>query len=89
MREELASYSDELGASPHCVVLTKTDLLGPEEDAPVLDAPEAWGVYTVSSVARTGLTALLEALWLSIREVIDAEAAGEAAGRGDEGWDTP
>jgi len=89
LREELASYSEELGARPHCVVLTKTDLLGPEEDTPVLDAPEAWGVYPVSAVARTGLPALLEALWLRIREVIDAEAAGEAAGTGDEGWDTP
>ena len=89
LREELASYSEELGARPHCVVLTKTDLLGPEEDTPVLDAPEAWGVYPVSAVARTGLPALLEALWLRIREVIDAEAAGEAAATGDEGWDTP
>ena len=89
LREELASYSEELGARPHCVVLTKTDLLGPEEDTPVLDAPEAWGVYPVSAVARTGLPALLEALWLRIREVIDAEAAGEAASTGDEGWDTP
>ena len=76
LREELSSYSDELGARPHCVVLTKTDLLGPEDDPPVLDAPEAWGVFTVSSVARTGLPGLLEALWMRVREVIDAEATG-------------
>jgi hypothetical protein len=50
-----------------------------------LDAPEAWGVFTVSSVARTGLSGLLEALWLRIREVIDTETTGT----GDEDWDTP
>jgi GTP-binding protein len=66
------------------VVLTKTDLLGPGDDPPVLDAPEAWGVFVVSSVARTGLSDLLEALWLRLREV-DEEAASE----GDEDWDTP
>ncbi len=86
LREELSSYSDELGAKPHCLVLTKCDLLGPEEDPPELDASEAWGVFPVSSVARTGIPALLEALWLRLREVIDREAASESAGAGDEDW---
>ena len=85
LREELSSYSEELGARPHCLVLTKTDLLGPEEDPPELDAPEAWGVFNVSSVARKGLDALLEALWLRIREAVEEEDAG----LGDEDWETP
>ena len=85
LREELLSYSEELGARPHCVILTKTDLLGPGDDPPALDAPEAWGVFGVSSVARTGLSDLLEALWVRLREVIDEEAAGT----GDDDWDTP
>ena len=85
LREELSSYSEELGARPHCVVLTKTDLLGPGDDPPPLDAPEAWGVFVVSSVARTGLSDLLEALWGRVREVIDEEAGGVE----EEDWDTP
>jgi GTP-binding protein len=82
LREELSSYSDELGARPHCVVLSKADLLAPGDDPPEFDAPEAWGVFTVSAVSRTGVPALLEALWLRLREVIDEEVAAE----GDEGW---
>lgn len=85
LREELSSYSEELGRRPHCVVLTKADLLAPGAAPPALEAPEAWGVYTVSSVARTGLPALLEALWVAVREVIDPKAAGA----GDEDWETP
>jgi GTP-binding protein len=85
LREELSSYSEELGATPHCVVLTKTDLLGPGEDPPTVDAPEAWGVFVVSSVARTGLSDLLEALWGKLREVLDEEEVDT----GDEDWDTP
>ncbi len=83
--EELSSYSAELATRPHCVVITKIDLRAPEEDPPVLDAPEAWGVFTVSSVAGTGLSDLLEALWAKIRDVIDEEAAAE----GDEDWGAP
>ncbi|MCH7889975.1 MAG: hypothetical protein IH921_00590 [Gemmatimonadetes bacterium] len=78
------------------MVLTKTDLLGPDDDPPVLDAPEAWGVFTISSVARKGLPTLLEALWSRIREVIEAEEAGGATGgaadkaldEDDEDWGT-
>ena len=40
LRDELSSYSDELGARPHCVVLSKADLLAPGEDPPEFDAPE-------------------------------------------------
>jgi hypothetical protein len=70
------------------VVLTKADLLAPGEDPPALDAPEADGVYTVSSVARTGLTDLLEALWVAVREAA-AGVGGEDPREGDEGWETP
>jgi GTP-binding protein len=85
LREELSSYSEELEATPHCVVLTKADLLGPEDDPPTLDTPKAWGVFVVSSVARTGLSELLEALWMRLRAVIDEEAGDT----GDEDWDSP
>lgn len=63
LREEVLSYSRELARTPHCVVLTKGDLLGGQEEAPMLEAPDAWGVYLISAVARKGLTPLLESLY--------------------------
>lgn len=86
LRAELSSYSDELAATPHCVVLTKADLLGPDEAPPELDAPEAWSVFLVSSVAQLGISALLEALWSRTREA--REEAHEDDGE-DEEWWTP
>jgi GTP-binding protein len=47
LRNELLSYSDELAAKPHCVVLTKTDLLHAEAEVPSVNAPDAWGVFAV------------------------------------------
>jgi GTPase len=62
LRREVAEYSPELAAKPHCVVFTKMDLLG-EDDPPPLDAPEAFGVYAISAAGRTGLDTLLAAWW--------------------------
>lgn len=76
LRNELAAYSAELAAKPHCVLLTKLDLLGPDAAVPVLDAPEAWGVFEVSAATRRGLAELLEALWRHVRGVV-AEEQGE------------
>jgi GTP-binding protein len=84
LRSELAAYSGDLAATPHCVVLTKTDLLGPDEPAPALSAPEAWGVYAISSVARKGLDVLLEELWTKSRAVEAEETAEDT-----EEWWTP
>jgi GTPase len=74
---ELARYSPELAKRPHCVVLTKTDLLGPEDAPPELVAPEAWGVFAISAVARRALEPLLEALWRRVRS--DGIGGGGAA----------
>ena len=38
LRHEIAEYSPDLAAKPHCVVFTKMDLLG-EEYAPPIEAP--------------------------------------------------
>ena len=84
LKSELEAYSSDLAATPHCVVLTKTDLVGPDEPLPEMDAPAAWGVYAVSSVARKGLPQLLEALWERSRAV-EAEEKGEDP----EEWWTP
>jgi GTPase len=67
LRAELRQYSDELADKPHCVVLTKTDTLGPGEEPGSVEAPAAWGQFSVSAVARRGLTQLLEAVWTQVR----------------------
>jgi GTP-binding protein len=83
LRDELRRYSEELAQKPHCVVITKTDLLQPGRDPPRLEAPAAWGQYAVSAVARRGLTELLEALWSAVRDTLaaDAQPADEEAYR--------
>ncbi|MEZ4423255.1 MAG: GTPase ObgE [Gemmatimonadota bacterium] len=63
LRAELASYAPELADRPHCVVLTKTDVLGPDDPLPAVHAPDAWGRHAISAVAGRGLRELLEALW--------------------------
>lgn len=78
LRSELAAHSAELADKPHCVILTKMDLLAPDDPAPPFDAPDAWGVFAISAVTRRGLPELLEALWSRVRDVI-ADAQGEEA----------
>jgi GTP-binding protein len=68
LRAEIRNYSSELALTPHCVVLTKADLLGPGDEPPGIHAPDAWGVFLVSAVARKGLQPLLESLFTRTRE---------------------
>jgi GTP-binding protein len=77
LRGELRRYSEELADKPHCIIITKTDVLPPGEDPPRIDAPDAWGQFAISSVARRGLTELLEALWLRVRDVVAEEEPEE------------
>ncbi|HEY7698896.1 MAG TPA: GTPase ObgE [Vicinamibacteria bacterium] len=63
LREELARYSEELAERPHCIVLTKADLIPPEAAPPEVRGANPWGVFVISSVTGTGVEALLEALW--------------------------
>jgi GTPase len=70
LRGELGQYSTELAEKPHCVILTKSDVLPPDAPLPRVDAPAAWGHFVVSAVARRGLPELLEALWSCVREEI-------------------
>jgi GTP-binding protein len=79
LREELRGHAASLAALPHCLVLTKADLLGPDASPPTVEAPEAWGRFVISSVARTGLDPLLEALWERSRRPDEEEAADEEA----------
>ena len=68
LRAELASYSEALAAKPHCVVFTKLDLLG-EEYTPPIDAPNAFGIFSISAANRDGLEALLAAWWTRLLDI--------------------
>ena len=80
LRSEIEQYSEELAAKPHCVVFTKMDLLG-DDEAPPIDAHDAFGVFAISGAARTGLEELKLAWWrrvldmkkLAVRPVRDLE----------------
>ena len=65
LRHEIAEYSVDLAAKPHCVVFTKLDLLG-EDYAPPIEAPEAFGRFAISAAARDGLDPLLSAWWSAL-----------------------
>ena len=72
LRHEVGEYSRELAAKPHCVVFTKLDLMGEDDYVPEIDAPDAFGVYSISAAGRVGLDALLDAWWrqlLGMRKV--------------------
>lgn len=65
LRAEVAAYSEELAAKPHCVVFTKLDLLG-ELYAPPIIAPDAFGMFAISAANREGLSPLLAAWWTEL-----------------------
>jgi GTP-binding protein len=73
LRSELRKYSDELADKPHVVLITKMDILGPDDEAPRVDAPDAWGQFALSAVAHQGLQDVLEAMWQRVRDVIEDE----------------
>lgn len=75
LREEVRNYSEELALIPHCLVLSKTDLLGPDDLPPEVDAPEAWGVFPISAVARKNLSPLLESLFAQTR--VEEQRSGD------------
>ena len=62
LRREVATYSAELAAKPHCIVFTKLDLLG-EDYIPPIEAPDAFGIFAISGAARTGLDTMLAGWW--------------------------
>ena len=79
LQREVAAYSPELAAKPHCVVFTKLDLLG-EEYVPPIEAPGSFGSFSISAAARTGLETLMSGWWsrlLRLRQ--DQESAAREA----------
>ncbi len=85
LRSELARYSPDLDAVPFAVALTKMDLLPPRTEPPAPDVPGSIGTFPISSVARTGIDALLEALWDASRTM----AAREHERTDEEEWWSP
>ena len=80
LRTEIASYSAELAQKPHCVVFTKLDLLG-EHYVPEIEAPDAFGKYSISAAGRLGLDEIKAAWWsrlLEMRKAAELEKAEEA-----------
>ena len=75
LMDELRQYSEALAGKPHCVIFTKSDLLPPDWPTPQVNAPAAWGQFTISAVAQRGLEPLLEALWLHAAAVMAQENA--------------
>ncbi|MEE9132431.1 MAG: GTPase ObgE [Gemmatimonadota bacterium] len=67
LKSELAEYSRELAEKPHCIVVSKVDLLAPGDDPPHVSAPDAFGTHVVSGVARAGLQGLAEGLWSVVK----------------------
>jgi GTP-binding protein len=65
LRHEISVYSPELAQKPYCVVFTKLDLLG-EDYTPPIEAPDAFGVYSISAAGRTGTDQLLAAWWTEL-----------------------
>jgi GTP-binding protein len=78
LRDEVQAYSEALAAKPHCLVITKLDLLSPETPLPAVDAAAAWGSFAVSAATRSGLEVLLEALWARVQQEVRADAEAEA-----------
>ncbi|MDB4907204.1 MAG: GTPase obg [Gemmatimonadetes bacterium] len=68
LRREVEQYSPELSAKPHCVIFSKMDLLG-EDEAPPIDAPDAFGIFAISAPGRLGLESLINAWWSHLLEM--------------------
>jgi GTP-binding protein len=75
LRRELAEHSEELADKPHCIVLSKSDLLDGVEE-PEFAAPESFATYLASGVTRSGLQELAEGLWRAVRREVET-ADGE------------
>src|ERR1041384_2099451 len=64
---EAASYSPELAAKPHMVVLTKLDLTHPASPIPTIRPQGGAPVLAISAVTGAGVPELLETLWQALR----------------------
>lgn len=63
LRSEIREYSPSLAEKPFVVLLSKRDLLPPDEAVVTLDAPGARWVLPISAVTGEGIGELRERLW--------------------------
>lgn len=82
LRDEIKSYSKELSLKPHCIIISKMDLLPPDAHGPELASDTAWARLEVSAVTGLGIDALKEALWTRVQEAIARERAGKDGAEG-------
>ena len=83
LRSEIQRYSEALHQKPHLVVLTKRDLLAPDEPLPTLHTAGA-DVLAISSVSGAGLAELKDRLWMFVEAARAEEIRGEDAWTGSE-----
>ena len=76
LRRELRGHDAALSGLPHCVVISKADLVPPGE-RPDLEAPEAWAILEVSAVTGEGVDELKAALWERVRQEKEREPGDE------------
>ncbi|UCC82333.1 MAG: GTPase ObgE [Gemmatimonadota bacterium] len=83
LRRELAAYSTELASKPHCVVISKADLLAPDDERPAIVAPDSFETYVVSGVTHAGLEELAEGLWATVQQQRDVDDNADDDGAGE------
>jgi GTP-binding protein len=77
LRREIEAFSPALAAKPHCVVLSKADLV-PADAQDLPDTPEAFARFAISSRSRQGLEGMLATLWQRLVEERREAAEGAA-----------
>jgi GTP-binding protein len=89
LRREIEAFSPALAAKPHCVALSKADLV-PADKLAYPDAPEAFAHVAISALARQGLDAFLGTLWQRLAEARrEAEAAPDVGQAGNDTSEAP
>jgi GTP-binding protein len=73
LRNEVRWYSQTLADKEHLVVLTKSDLRPPSTPLPQLNAPDAAGIFAISSATGQGIEELKEQLWKFVEQAKTTE----------------
>jgi GTP-binding protein len=69
LRREAASYSPELAAKPHVVVMTKLDITAHRAPRTAVRTHDSAPVVSISAVTGQGIGELKELLWRTLRQI--------------------
>jgi GTPase len=83
LEREIAGYSIALTEKPSLTVLSKADLLPPEEHAGAAERIGLPGAHLISAHTGEGMKDLLEALWAMLPAVAEATSSGPGADDGE------